>query len=354
MRMQVLVMLIVLVLVAQPAGSAFVAGAITLEGRQAQENSADRFTAVANKIVDGINSSDYEAVTRRFNQAMSAGFPPDKAKVFFDGLKNRYGKVQSVDAPRLMPPDAALFLTHFERGVMDMKIILDDQNRISGLGFMPVESGAAAPPGARPASDARVNETRLRFPFRGRWLVMNGGDRRELNAHHDAPNQVFAFDFVGVDVDGKTSTGDGRLVEAYYAFGREVLAPAAGVVTIAIPGVPDNAIGSLNPYSALGNAVFIEHRQGEVSVLAHLKLGSTRVKVGDRVQTGQVIGLCGDSGNSTRPHLHYHLQDSSVIQDGKGIKVYFQTFEASGGGKGVLVERYSPIKGEVVDLSRDR
>jgi hypothetical protein len=343
--MQVLATVCVLVTLIWPLGPGLRIYTITSDGRQTQANASDRFTAVANKIVQGINSSDYEAITRGFNQAMSAGFPLEKAKTFFDGLKNKFGKVQSLDAPRLMPPDAALFLTRFERGVMDMKIALDDQNRISALGFMKAE-----PAGAGPGSEARVNETRMRFPFKGRWLVMNGGDTREMNAHHDAPNQVFAFDFVGVDADGKVSAGDGKRVEDYFCFGREVVAPAAGVVTIAIQGVPDNEIGSLNPYSALGNAVFIEHQKGEVSVLAHLKLGSTRVKAGDRVQTGDVIGLCGNSGNSTTPHLHYHLQDSSVIQDGKGIKVYFEKFEAGRGGAGVLVERYSPIKGEIVSL----
>ena len=343
--MRILAMVFAVAVLVQPAGSVSAVCRMAAERRQGQANASDRFTAVANRIMDGINSSNYEAITRVFNQAVSAGFPPEKAKTFFDGLKSRFGKVLSLDAPRLMPPDAALFLTHFERGVMDMKIALDDQGRISALGFMKAESGAVSS-----GSEARVNDTRMRFPFKGRWLVMNGGDTRELNAHHDAPNQVFAFDFVGVDSGGKVSAGGGKQLEDYYCFGREVLAPAAGVVTIAIEGVPDNAIGSLNPYSALGNAVFIEHRKGEVSVLAHLKLGSTRVKMGDRVQTGDVIGLCGNSGNSTTPHLHYHLQDSSVIQDGKGIKVYFEKIEAARVGAGVLVERYSPIKGDIVGL----
>src|SRR5262245_50285089 len=223
--MYVLAIVVAVTLVTLPVGFTLGAGAMSPPRLQSQANASDRFAAAAKKIVDGINSSDYEAITRGFNQTMSAGFPLEKAKVFFDGLKNKLGKVQRLDAPRLMPPDAALFLTHFERGVMDMKIILDGQNRISGLGFMAAESG----PAARPGSDAKVNETRVRFPFRGRWQVMNGGDTRELNAHHDAPNQVFAFDFAGADVDGKTSTGDGRRVEDYYAFGREILAPAAGV-----------------------------------------------------------------------------------------------------------------------------
>ncbi len=342
--MRVLALVFSLMLVVQPLGSVQGLDKSGSETARPQGNAPDRFTTAAKKIVEAINSSDYETITRDFNQAMSAGFPQERAKVFFDALKNKLGKIQGVDAPRLMPPDQALFLTHFERGVLDMKIILDDQNRISGLGFLPAESN----PAAKVKSEAKVNETSLRLPFNGRWLVTNGGDTRELNAHHDAPNQTFAFDFVGVDADGKTSTGDGRHAEDYYAFGREVLAPADGVVTVAVQGVPDNAIGSLNPYSALGNVVFIEHRKGEVSVLAHLKLGSARVKVANRVKAGNVIGLCGNSGNSTKPHLHYHLQDTSVIQDGKGIKIYFRQVLVNHDGKAELSERYSPIKGELL------
>jgi len=127
-----------------------------------------------------------------------------------------------------------------------------------------------------------------------------------------------------------------------------VLAPAEGVVTDVVEGVRDNPIDSLNPYSAVGNAVFIQHPSGEVSVLAHLKLGSTRVKPGDTVKAGQLVGQCGNSGNSRKPHLHYHLQDSPVIQTGKGIKVYFQKLVVTSDGKSESKEHYSPIRGDIV------
>jgi murein DD-endopeptidase MepM/ murein hydrolase activator NlpD len=151
-----------------------------------------------------------------------------------------------------------------------------------------------------------------------------------------------------VNKDGETQSGDGKANEDYFAFGREVLAPADGVVTDAIDGVRDNIPGSMNPYSALGNAVIIEHREREVSVLAHLKLGSIKVKVGDKVKKGQVIALCGNSGNSSQPHLHYHLQNTPIIQDGIGIKCYFQKVNVVDGDKSELKMNYSPIKGKII------
>ena len=148
--------------------------------------------------------------------------------------------------------------------------------------------------------------------------------------------------------DGKTHRGDGKKNEDYYAFGREVLAPADGKVIEVIEGVRDNKPGSMNAFSALGNCVVIQHREDEVSVLAHFRQGTIKVKAGDAVKRGQVLGQCGNSGNSSEPHLHYHLQHSPIIQDGLGIKCVFQKMEVGKEGKRETRTSYSPVKGETV------
>ena len=104
----------------------------------------------------------------------------------------------------------------------------------------------------------------------------------------------------------------------------------------------------MNPYLALGNTVIIRHRKNEVSVLAHLKQGSIKIKARDKVKTGQVVGLCGNSGNSSEPHLHYHLQDNEVIQEGKGIKCYFQNVMIKNKKGQKRKKEYSPIKGDII------
>ena len=176
-----------------------------------------------------------------------------------------------------------------------------------------------------------------------------GGDTKELNQHHDVPNQKYAFDFFRVDDRGKTHKNEGKHNADYFAFGREVLAPADGVVTDVISGVRDNRPGSMNPYLALGNAVVIKHRKHEVSVLAHFKQGSIRVKAGDSVKRGQILGLCGNSGNSSEPHIHYHLQNTPVIQDGSGIRCVFSDIAVIM-GDGVQTKRtYSPVKSDTVE-----
>jgi murein DD-endopeptidase MepM/ murein hydrolase activator NlpD len=115
-----------------------------------------------------------------------------------------------------------------------------------------------------------------------------------------------------------------------------------------IEGVRDNTPGSMNPYSAVGNCVVIEHREDEFSVLAHFKQGSIKVKAGDAVKRGQVLGLCGNSGNSSEPHIHYHLQHSPIVQDGLGIKCVFQKVAITKEGKTETKLNYSPVKGEII------
>lgn len=294
---------------------------------------AARYERVAARVMELGSAGRYAEFDALFDATMRTAFPKEKRREFFEGLRAELGAFKSLDAARLSPGLSALVPVRFERGVLDMKLVLDGQDRLAGLFFLPHAEALPAP---------ERNTVALRPPFRGAWLTFWGGDTREQNAHLDHPNQRGAFDFLGVGPDGKTARGEGRSNEDFYAFGREVLAPADGEVTDVLSGVRDNAPGSMNQYSALGNAVVIRHSEQEYSVLAHLKLDSARVKRGDKVLAGQVVGLCGNSGNSSEPHLHYHLQNTPVIQDGTGIKVFFS------GVKGRKAP-HSPVKGEVLD-----
>lgn len=306
----------------------------------AQPSQPDRFAPVVNRLLKAINAGDSAALEREFNQQMSAALPEEKLKPVLASIRTQFGNLQTLDAPHFDGNEMAVYPAHFERGLLDMKIVLDGEGKIGGLWFGP-HANTNIPVREK-------HETELALPFKGTWLTFWGGDTRELNQHHDVPAQRFAFDFVGVGPDGKTRKGQGSGNEDYYAFGRELLAPADGVVTEIVEGVRDNVPGSMNPYVLVGNAVFIEHRSGEVSLLAHLKQGSIRVKAGDRVRKGQVIGLCGNSGNTTKPHLHYQLQNTPLIQDATGIKVQFHNVVLHHGTESFLKPEYSPVKDDVI------
>ncbi len=304
-----------------------------------RQQPAGRFEEVVQRMVSAINEKDYARIGRDFDQTMEDFFPLEKRKPFFENLAAQYGEIQKLDKPRMAATDQAVFVAHCEHGKLDITVWLNDDDKVIGLLFLPHTADIPVP---------EKHETKLSLPFKGKWLVTWGGDTRELNQHHDAQNQRFAFDLLGLDDEGKTRKGEAHANEDYFAFGRKIVAPADGVVTDVITGVRDNVPGSMNPYSALGNAVFIQHREQEVSVLAHLKLGSVQVKAGDKVKRGQVIGLCGNSGNSSEPHLHYHLQNTPIIQDGTGIKCFFQKVILSEDGKQEPRANYSPVKGEII------
>ena len=307
-------------------------------GLSAKE-ATDRFEKVVNRMVKAINDANWPGVQADFGKVMLDFLPLEKSTPFFQGMVAQYGKIEKLDAARYTPPNKAVFPAHFERGFLDITVVLDERDKIIGLLFLPHLPDIPT---------VEKHQTELSLPIKGKWLVVWGGDTRELNLHHDAPNQQFAFDFLGVDETGKTRKGNDNTNEDHFAFGREIIAPADGVVTDVINGVRDNVPGSMNPYSAGGNAVLIQHRENEVSVLAHLKLNSIKVKVGDKVTRGQVLGLCGNSGNSSEPHLHYHLQNTPIIQDGTGIKCLFQKVTIIKDGQEQVKTNYSPVKGDVI------
>jgi murein DD-endopeptidase MepM/ murein hydrolase activator NlpD len=179
-------------------------------------------------------------------------------------------------------------------------------------------------------------------------LVFWGGDSRELNHHHDSPNQRFAFDFLVVDEVGQSHQDDGKRNEDYYVFGKPVLAPADGVVTDVIMGVRDNTPGSMNPAFAGGNTVIVMHKEHEISVLCHFQQGSIRVKPGDKVKQGQILGLCGNSGNSSEPHIHFHVQNTPITSDATGLRCEFKKIAVTKNGQSESKTNYSPVKGDLI------
>jgi murein DD-endopeptidase MepM/ murein hydrolase activator NlpD len=183
--------------------------------------------------------------------------------------------------------------------------------------------------------------TRLRLPFQGEWHVFWGGRSLSENYHAKAKDQRFAYDLL-ILKDGASHAGEGKRNEDYYCFGRPVVAPGSGIVHAVEDSIEDNVPGVMNPRQAMGNHVVVDHGNGEFSFLAHFRRGSVRVKAGDRVNAGDVLGLCGNSGNSSEPHLHYHLQDTPEPFMGSGLPAQFVDYIADG----QAVERGEPTRGQ--------
>jgi hypothetical protein len=185
-------------------------------------------------------------------------------------------------------------------------------------------------------------------PLRGgEWLAGNGpsntsGHRRALipvaGQAHIA--QRFAIDWVRLREEGRTFTGDPKDNKNYRCYGAEALAVVDAVVVAAKDGIPENVPGVTSRAVPItletvgGNYVTLDLGQGRYAFYAHLQPGSLRVKAGDKVRRGQVVGLVGNSGNSTEPHLHFHISDANSPLGSDGLPYLLPTFEVQGKGWG--------------------
>jgi murein DD-endopeptidase MepM/ murein hydrolase activator NlpD len=178
-------------------------------------------------------------------------------------------------------------------------------------------------------------------PLRGdNWLAANGpsntsGHRRAMipvggNARI---SQRFAIDWVRLGENGRTFSGDAKDNKNYRAYGSEALAVADGVVTEVKDGIPENVPGvnsravPITLETVAGNHVILDLGNGKFAFYAHLQPGSIRVKLGEKVRRGQVVGLVGNSGNSTEPHLHFHICDANSPLGSEGLPYALRAFE---------------------------
>ena len=135
--------------------------------------------------------------------------------------------------------------------------------------------------------------------------------------------------------EGKLWHDDPKVNANWYSYGVEVLAVASGVVASIKDGIADNV--PLSPARAMpitadtigGNYVILALGNSGFAYYAHLQPGCLRVKPGDRVRRGQVLGLLGNSGNSDAPHLHFHISDDHSLAS-EGLPYVFDSFEVLG------------------------
>jgi murein DD-endopeptidase MepM/ murein hydrolase activator NlpD len=315
-----------------------------------------RFNKVVSKLIQSINGGDVGAIDASFDAQMQQALPPEKAKQFFKELYSGYGKLKKADAPKI-DGDTAVVRVTAERGEMDFQITLDKEDKISALQVTPAEGGAGngttAPVAGASGSSSAVPRSRvpMQLPFRGEWFVFWGGDNEKVNYHVSTPGQRRAADLVMKGADGRSHRDTGKRNEDYFVFGQQILAAAAGTVVTAVDGVPDNVPGSMNPLCAVGNCLIIDQGSGEFAVYAHLQPGSLQVKRGEKVSQGQVLGLCGNSGNSSEPHLHFHLQDKATLQDGLGITPYFTNVSGARGSAALPATEYTFLQGDRIQTA---
>ena len=177
-------------------------------------------------------------------------------------------------------------------------------------------------------------------PLRGGPWVAAGGSmgphRRALQAvnGHLRLSQRFAVDFAALlDDEGRSHSGDADSNSSYFNYGQPVLAVGAGTVVDAVDGLPDQIPNQNAPVplaDAGGNEVILRLDSGIYVGYGHFKPGSLRVQPGQRVRPGEVLGLLGNSGNSTGPHLHLQVMTDPSFLDADGLPFVIDEFRLDG------------------------
>jgi len=192
------------------------------------------------------------------------------------------------------------------------------------------------------------------------WLASDGPGNDPDNHHRRgiivlngrvATSRRYAVDWMQIK-QGVSFSGDARDVHSYYAYGKSVLAVAAGRVVTARDSLPDNVPGhgeSFHPAvpitieTVAGNTITLQLGGGQFAYYMHLQPGSLRVKPGERVRRGQVLARIGSSGDAREPHLHFEVTNSSKPLLGEGVPYLIDRYRCRTGNGGPIELRIHEV-----------
>ncbi len=207
--------------------------------------------------------------------------------------------------------------------IYNFSVFLQSLKQLWGMLVIPLRYGSNLP-------DAENYQCKVKYslPFHGTWTVVNGDIDKTSSHSWEINTQRYAYDFVILDEKGYSSSGENKKTADYYCYGKKILAPADGEVVELQDKHPDSLLlgdGQVDcsAKDIRGNYILIRHADKEYGLLAHLQPESIRVKVGDTVKRGQCIAYCGNSGNTSEPHLHFHLQDGMSFYTSAGLPIEF-------------------------------
>ena len=233
-------------------------------------------------------------------------------------LRHAYAREELFDTPFFFPNILAAL--NVDRVRVTLRLAMPDKTETKVSTEVPVST--------------YEQKTKLIFPIRGPGIITQG---MWNNGGHSGYANQFAIDLNSLTDNYAAMLKDSEDLDAYATWGREVVAPADGQVVYSRNDIPDNGPGA-NPedvfgklpeplQATAGNAVVISHGNVEYSVLMHMQKGSVKVKKGQAVKRGDVIGLIGSSGDSFGPHLHYQLQAGPELFRHPSIPVVFDNLK---------------------------
>lgn len=208
--------------------------------------------------------------------------------------------------------------------VRNLKLVL--QNILMAIGILVINIKYRS---NFPSYENYDSDNTYTLPFNGEWTVANGGINKEDSHSWAVCNQRYAYDFYIVK-DGKTYSGVRENLSNYYCYGKEIIAPLDGEVVeiknkyedtqIDHDGQPNCAASDVR-----GNFIKIRHSNNEYSLIGHILKDSFNVRVGDKVKRGDYLANCGNSGNTSEPHIHFQVQKGPSFYFSTGLPIKFES-----------------------------
>ena len=279
------------------------------------------------KVVAAAALGDFASLRRQLTPQMAALLTPAVQKDLQRSAFAPRGAVLKVTLlPQSLGADGLVtlpFTVSLQKGTLNGVLGINAAGQIALLKITPDPLEAAE------RLAAYRTKAAVHLPFAGAWFVATGGPDPAHNRHSGSATQRYAYDFL-IQRGGATHRGDGRRNTDYFAYGQPILAPVSGTVVVKVDGVPENMPGQMNSYDIAGNYLLIDDGHQEWVLLAHLQPHSSPVEVGQHVAAGQKIGSCGNSGRSSEPHLHVHMQNSADTDRAAGLPITFQQYIQDG------------------------
>ncbi len=291
--------------------------------------------SVLKKMQTHYNNTHYDSILPMFSDDFLKKVPASALENLFIRFKKDLGVLESFKFEK-QEDIVAIYIAHFTNGEVKTSIAIDNSLKIKGLLFKPIETHIEP--------NFTRNETPFKLPFKGEWFTFWGGDTKAQNYHVTVKSQQGAFDFMIQGPSNRSYQRSGRRNEDYYAFGKPLYAVCDAEIVAVNTGVHDNPPGRMNPTEPFGNMITLKTAKDEFIVYAHFEESTIKVKKGDKVVQGQYLGNCGNSGNSSEPHLHFHLQDRANSFQAVGATSYFKNVMVNDS----LHPEYSPVKFDVI------
>lgn len=194
-------------------------------------------------------------------------------------------------------------------------------------------------------------------PLQGKnWLAVNGWHRRAMMPINGRLflAQRYALDYMQLDDKHKLFQSMPLENTKYFSYNQPILAVADATVVEAVDKFSDQVPGKFPTDTTLqnvnGNYILLDIGGGNYAYYAHIKPGTVQVKKGQALKKGQVIAQVGNTGNSSAPHLHFHVIDSTSPLGSNGVPFVFENLTVSGHAKDVDSIEKSEATGLVADM----